>query len=76
MARNRVLVDQGTLARYTLRHYPESFNARMDLGVAIYIDGDPEEAIRIYRENLSLLPDHPQTLENMATALAKVGRFD
>jgi cytochrome c-type biogenesis protein CcmH/NrfG len=44
---------------------PRNVNARTDLGTAYFYAGQPEEALREYRQALKLSPNHEPTMFNM-----------
>jgi len=57
---------------------PDDVSARTDLGLSYYLDepSDPARAVAEYRKSLVINPRHEQTLQNLATALISMHKFD
>lgn len=52
-----------------LREQPQNWQAHVNLGVAFKQAGRAQEAEDFYRRALSMVPDHPQLLGNLANAV-------
>ena len=66
--------DLRTLWTDTLAKNPACSMARINLGMLLYRDGKPEQAIAQYTEALRLEPDDPEVHVDLAMALAGAGR--
>lgn len=50
--------------------------ARMNLGVALQVEGKYAEAAAVFEELLKQQPDHPDILNNLGNALGGLGKFE
>ncbi|MCC7293143.1 MAG: VCBS repeat-containing protein [Phycisphaerales bacterium] len=50
--------------------------ARMNLGVALHVEGKYAEAAAVFEELLKQQPDHPDILNNLGNALGGLGKFE
>jgi tetratricopeptide (TPR) repeat protein len=55
---------------------PQSPGARVNLGIALYDKGAPDEAIAAYQEAIRIKKDYAEAHSNLGVALAAKGRLD
>jgi tetratricopeptide (TPR) repeat protein len=65
-----------TLFTHTLKVTADNWLAHNNLGVALYGQGRPEEAIKHYSEALRIRPDYADAHYNLGIALAKQARLE
>jgi len=74
--RNRVWRDNNSLWSDAVRKSPDNANIRGNLGYALYVEGELDEAIEQYRIALNLKPDLPNVRLNLGVAFHRKGWFD
>jgi Flp pilus assembly protein TadD len=67
-------VDEATLWGYTVEHNPDDWLAQENLGKALLLLNEPEEAAVHLRESLRVHPDHAETHSNLGRALVAMDR--
>ena len=69
----RIWSDGETLLRATLRNYPDSTHALMNLGVTMHEKGNSESALALYDQAIALDPNLAPAYLNKARVVAKTG---
>lgn len=62
--------------REALRADPKFADARLDLAGVLFLQGKPDEAVRMYETLLEQSPDHRGALKGLALAMVHRGQFD
>lgn len=74
--RNRDWSDELALWEKTARQSPQSVNARMNAGKALFQRGGVEKAVGHFEAALELSPTHVDALNNLGAAYGQLGRID
>jgi len=68
--------DEATLWGYTIEHNPGDWLAQDNLGKALYLQNQPEDAAAHFRIELQLRPGRAQTHLNLGRSLVAMNRLD
>ncbi len=69
----KIWTDSETILRATLRSYPNSTHALVNLGTTMYEKGQPENSLALYDEAISIDPNLVPAYLNKSRVLSKMG---
>jgi Flp pilus assembly protein TadD len=71
VSRNRLFTQPDAVWRNVLHHAPNNARAYDNLGVALYLAGDPDRALPLFRRAIELEPNAPEGYHNAMWALRR-----